>query len=330
MRPSKLKNLLVHAYRHNHRILIKGKPGIGKSDLVAAATKEAGCELKIFHPAISEPTDFCGLPAVVNGGAEFLPFGKLRELCETTTPTVAFLDDIGQASVSVQAALMQLILARRVNGHTVSPTVVFCGATNDTRDMSGVVGMIEPVKSRWETILELEISLDDWVLWALDNNMPAELVAFIRTRPELLSDFKPTRELTNSPCPRSWAAVGRWQNSGQTDHEIFTGAVGAGAAAEYIRFLEEWQTLPDIDQILLNPDAAPLVDKPSLKYAVVTALAFRASKGNFEQALRYCSRLTKPFEVLYVKDATRKAREVTNTQAFTRWACVPENKEACL
>ncbi len=55
--------------------------------------------------------------------------------------TVVFLDDIGQSPPAVQAALMQLILARRVNGHRLSDHVVFCGATNDTMHLAGVAGL---------------------------------------------------------------------------------------------------------------------------------------------------------------------------------------------
>ena len=120
MKPSQLKRLLAKTIPAREPVLITGAPGTGKSDIVEQATREAGAELIISHPVTSDPTDFKGLGALVDGEAKFLPFDQLKDLITATRPTVFFLDDLGQAPPAVQAAAMQLILARRVNGHKVS------------------------------------------------------------------------------------------------------------------------------------------------------------------------------------------------------------------
>jgi len=322
MRPEKLTQFLIKSIGARRRVLVKGKPGIGKSDIVAQAANEVGAELVLMHPSISDPCDYKGLPCLTNGGTEahFLPFGDLSHLCKTKTPTVAFLDDIGQAAPAVQAALMQLILARSVNGTSISPEVVFVGATNDTSHMAGVSGMIEPLKSRWDTILELDVSVDDWSGWALDNGLPAELVAFIRFRPALLSDFKPTKEIRNSPCPRTWASVGNWLLAGVKDLEVFTGAVGEGAASEFFAFMDLYASLPSLDAILLDPTNAPVPEKPAALYAVAGGLARKATPQNLERVTRYYSRLPKEFEVLGMRDALRLDKKITMSPAFVAWA----------
>ncbi len=72
-----------------------------------------------------------------------------------TKLTACFIDDLGQATPAVQAAAMQLILARTLNGHRVSDHVVFIAATNRRTDRAGVSGILEPVKSRFATLVEL-------------------------------------------------------------------------------------------------------------------------------------------------------------------------------
>ena len=322
MRAEKLSQFLVKSIRANRRVLVKGKPGVGKSDIVAQACAEVGAEMVLMHPSISDPTDFKGMPALTNKGTEahFLPFGDLSKLCKATALTVAFLDDIGQAAPAVQAALMQLILARSVNGTRISPHVVFVGATNDTSHCAGVSGMIEPLKSRWDTIVELECSVDDWSQWALTAGMPCELVAFIRFRPALLSDFKPTREIRNSPCPRTWASVGSWLNDGVKDLEVFTGAVGEGAAVEFFSFLDLYASLPSLDAILLDPANADVPEKPAALFAVSAGLARKATPQNLDRVTTYLSRLPKEFEVMAVRDAVRLNKTVTASPAFVAWA----------
>lgn len=320
MRPARLHELLKHSFTHGRRVLIKGKPGIGKSDIGYQSSQAVQFDYMLFHPAISDPTSFEGLPANVNGHAEFLPYGQLRALLEATKPTVAFLDDIGQAAPAVQAALMQLILARRVNGHIISDKVVFCGATNDTSHLAGVSGMIEPLKSRWDTIVELEVSVDDWCNWALDHGMPAELMAFIRFRPNLLSDFKPTKELRNSPSPRGWGSIGNWINDDMKDLEVFQGAVGEGAATELFAFLDSYADLPSLDAILLDPIGTPVPQKPGQCFAVAGGLARKCTPANFDRVTKYTSRMPKEFDICCVRDAVRLDRKITTSRGYTEWA----------
>ncbi len=125
-----------------------------------------------MHPVVSDPTDFKGLPGIIGDKAEFLPFGDLRQMIEADKPTIVFLDDLGQAPAVVQAACMQLLLARQINGKKISGHIVFIAATNRREDRAGVTGILEPVKSRFKTILDLEVSADEWTEWAFKNNMP--------------------------------------------------------------------------------------------------------------------------------------------------------------
>ena len=161
VKPSQLRRVLASTIPAKRPVLITGAPGIGKTDIVRQACAEAKAHLIVMHPVVSDPTDFKGLPWVSDGGATFLPFGELQTLINATELTACFLDDLGRATPAVQAAAMQLILARHINGHAVSPHVVFLAATNRRTDRAGVSGILEPVKSRFTTILELEANLDD-------------------------------------------------------------------------------------------------------------------------------------------------------------------------
>lgn len=328
MKPSQLISHLTTSIRQGRKTLIKGAPGVGKSDIVETAAKAASADLILSHPAVSDPTDYKGMPAVNAAGTEahFLPFGDLNALIQATRPTVCFLDDIGQAPHGVQAALMQLILARQVNGHRISDHVVFVGATNDSSHRAGVHSILEPVKSRWSTIVSLEPDLDDWCSWALGpGDMPAELIGFIRFRPELLSKFEPTRELTNSPSPRTVAECGRWlkdwgPNLPNYAHEVLAGAAGAGFAAELLGFLKIYQQLPNIDQILMDPSRAPVPTEPAALYAVVAALTRRFTKTSAHSCFTYAARLPKEHEMLLVKDAQRVNPDLRTAREFTQWA----------
>lgn len=329
MKPTALIRLLAHAFRHCLKVLVVSRPGAGKTALVGLASVMVGADLVVMHPSVSDPTDFKGMPAVVQEKgrslAEFLPFGNLRKLVEAKSLTICFIDDIGQAPHAVQAALMQLIHAREIDGQKISPHVVFVGATNDSSHMAGVTSILEPVKSRWDTIVSLETDADEWVKWALSpaGNMPPEVIAFSRLRPGYFTDpFVPTKELKNSPSPRTIEAAGKWVRSGITDLEVLTGAVGAAWATEFISFLTVYRSMPDLDAILANPQAAPLpgANDASLRMALCAALAYRADPKNFQAVIDYVSRLPKEYEVLAVRDAVAKTEKLGETAAYTKWS----------
>jgi hypothetical protein len=324
MKPIELSNLLTFAIKNNFPILIKGKPGIGKSDIVAGAAKEAKAKLIISHPVVSDPTDYKGLPFLGKDGiAHFTPFGELNELLTAEEPTVFFLDDLGQAPASVQAACMQLILARRINGHIVSDTVTFIAATNRKEDKAGVSGLLEPIKSRFASIVELEVNVEDWVKWALENNMPVDLISFIRFRPAMLEKFDATKDITNSPSPRTVANVGRLQNAGidrSIEFEVFKGAAGEGFAAEYMGFLKFARNIPNIDQIILNPKQAEITKEPAVQYALAGALASRVNPQNQEAIITYMNRLPKEIGVVCMKDMATRDKNLCMQKPYIKWA----------
>jgi len=325
LKPSQLTLLLSKTIQAKKPVLIKGAPGVGKSDIVTQACEATEAKLIISHPVVSDPTDYKGFPFVVEGKAVFLPFGELEELIHAEELTVFFLDDIGQAPPSVQAACMQLILARRVNGHKVSDHVCFIAATNRKEDRAGVSGILEPVKSRFMTIVELTPDVDEWTQWAISNDMPTELIAFIRFRPVLIQDFKPSVNITNSPCPRTVANVGeilKLDLPEELEMPTVAGAAGEGFAIEFLSFLKMYRNMVSPDVCLMQPDTAPVPTEISTLYALATALASKVDMNSAERFFTYCNRMTDEYSVLAVTDAIKRKKELQSTRGFINWASI--------
>lgn len=323
---TQLLTLLTATIQARLAVLITGKPGIGKTDIVETATAACGADLILSHPVTADPTDAKGLPAKINDHeAAFLPFGDLKRAMQAERLTVWFLDDLGQAPPSVQAAFMQLILARQINGHRLSEHIVFMAATNRRSDKAGVNGILEPVKSRFATIVELETDIQSWSGWAIDKKISPTLIAFLRLRADLLSQFNPTSDMTNSPSPRTWSHLAKLErlNLGrEIEHTAFSGAVGEGAATEYLAFRAMCSTMVSIDAILADPTGSPLPVKPDQCYAIATGLAARANDKTISHIGTYSNRLAKnqqgEFAALIVRDCIRRVPALANTADYVR------------
>lgn len=325
MKASDLTSFLKFSVKNNFNTLVVGKPGIGKTDIVKQVALQENVRLIISHPVVSDPTDYKGLPfAGSDNIAHFMPFGDLNELITAKEKTIFFLDDLGQAPPSVQAACMQLLWGGQINGHRVSEHVSFIAATNRKQDKAGVSGILEPVKSRFASIVELEVNTDDWIRdYAIPNNMPVELMAFIRFRPELLEKFEPSKDMSNSPCPRTVANVGKMQNAGldkKIEREAIRGAAGEAFAAEYTGFMQIFRELPSIDEIILNPKKAKVSEEPAVLCGIAAMLAHRMSEQTIEAMITYMDRLPDEINVCTMKDAITRKKDLAHTKAYINWS----------
>jgi hypothetical protein len=307
-------------------VLITGRPGIGKSDIVEQVARATGHDLLISHPVVEDPTDSKGLPFPTVDGrtAHHLPFGDLERAINSKIPLIWFLDDLGQASPAVQAAKMQLLLARRIGDHVLPEHVTFVAATNRRNDNAGVTGILDPVISRFATVVQLVPNITDWTAWAVRHHVPVELISFLRFRPDLLSVQKTSRDIETTPSPRSWGFVAKTMKVWPKALELtsLTGSVGEGAATEFYGFLGIFRDLPSPDAILLSPDTAPIPETPAALFGVSTALAAHATEGNFDRVLTYNDRLIaaghREFGALLARDAIRRTPTLQNTHAFIR------------
>ena len=330
--PSQLKLFLAQSIAARLPVLITGAPGIAKSEVVAQACVLAGAGHIITNPAVEDPTVVQGFPwpQAESETATFLPFGALARALKATTLTVWNVEDLGQASPAMQAAYMQLFLARRVNGHVLPDCIVFIATTNRRTDKAGVSGLLEPIKSRFAAIVELEPDLDDWCTWALSNGVDAMSVAFLRFRPELLSDFQPSADLTQSPSPRTWYNASRLFALDLPENilrEALIGCVGESAACERLGFEKLYKSLPSIDAIMIDPDSALIPSEPAALYATATALAARANVSTFANIARYCERLHTAlhgeFAALILRDCIRRDPAICQTPAFVSLVSSP-------
>lgn len=320
---SGLAALLEKTIPAHYPVLIKGAPGIGKTETVLQVAKKLEADLFISHPAVEDVLNYKGLPALVNDHATFLPFGDLERLIVADKLTVCFIDDLGQAAPAVQAAAMQLILGRRVSDHKISDHVVFVAATNRKQDKAGVNGILEPVKSRHHTIVELTVDNQEWLTWAVENNLSSVMISFIRWRPHMLFDFKPTQDITNSPCPRTIKNAADLYTLGlpkEIEYQVYAGAAGEGFAAEFCGFLDIYRDLPSLTMIQMNPETQEVPSNPAVLYALSGALSEFIDNQNVDRMMLYTNRMPPEFQVLIINDLIKKDPKIADTKAFVDWS----------
>lgn len=323
--------IVVAAYQGGSKqpIMAWGPPGVGKSAGAAAAAellkqllKDKGFGFIDLRLALMEPIDLRGLPNFKDGKVVW----SLPAFLPTSGRGVLFLDELVQASPSMQAAASQLILDRRIGDYVLPEGWMVIAAGNRKSDRASTMAMPTHIANRFVHVT-IDVSIDEWVAWALTHNIDMRIIAFLKWRPNLLHHFDPQSKGEAFASPRSWEFASRMLAANLPAGsllEVMKGCVGEGAAAEVTGFLSVYEKMPSIDTILLNPANAPLPGEPAVLYAVSTALVHRADKDNLGKISKYFDRIKdaqRPeFAVMALKEISLKKPELAKTRPYVEWA----------
>lgn len=318
MRPRDVSRALTALISTRRPVYLWGGPGVGKSSVVKQAAQSLNLQLVDVRATLLDPVDLRGLPRVTGDRAEWCPPAFLPQ----SGDGVLFLDELAQAPPLVQAACLQLVLDRRVGEYELPDGWTVVAASNRQEDRAGTHRLISPLLNRF-VHLDLEVALDDWQDWAVVNAVAAEVRAFLRFRPALLSLFEPVINPRAFPTPRSWAFVSDVlvKTPAELLHRVVAGCVGDGPAAEFVGFLQLYRELPDLDQALAQPDTTPVPREPAVLYALVGALVekCKADAAPLANFVKYAMRLPDDFALLALRDALAVKPQLVSLPIVQQW-----------
>lgn len=302
---AQLEHILTVGIPARKQYCIVGASGIGKSQIIrgvfnkllATVWASCGADFLLMHPVTSEPTDIKGLPVMTVNGAQFEIYGDMRLLVEATRPLLVFIDDMGQAATSMQAALMQLVEARCVNTHKVSDFVIFVAATNDRGHRAGVTGLLDTLKKRF-TMLFFVPDYQSWALWAAANGINPKIIAFLRatdkSNPEYFYNNVPTTDMSVNANVRGWERVSETMKlpyRPDVHLALFTGDVGMAAGTDFTAFVKTYDNMVPAESVFADPHKAPIPADSSSLWALTTQLAHKVSNQTMLAYLTYMERL---------------------------------------
>ncbi|MFI6762815.1 AAA family ATPase [Micromonospora sp. NPDC050417] len=292
---------LALAVSANLPVLLWGEPGIGKSATLQQLADSLGTPMETVIASVHEPSDFSGLPIIGDSpateGVPMAPPDWAVRLARTGSGLV-FFDELSSAPPAVQAALLRVVLERRVGSLQLPPAVRIVAAANPPTSAADGWHLSPPLANRF---VHLHWSHDArTVARGLAGTWPAVTVpvvepgrtstalarargavaGFLTARPGLTHHLPGDSEARGGawPSPRTWEMVLRlltFHYSAGTGADVLAlavvGAVGDGAGLEFVTYLEHLD-LPDPERVLANPDAFTLPDRGDRQLAFLTAV----------------------------------------------------------
>lgn len=259
-------------------VLVWGKPGEGKSSFLEGLSEPQFPVLTLIA-SIHDPTDFSGLPIMKNDTVQYAIPEWVNNFSDKGDG-ILFLDELTTAPPAVQAALLRVVLERKVGFHDLPKGVRIVAAANPPDLMTGGWELSPPLRNRF-VHLQWELSADIY-RDALLNGFPkaklpvipkkehAEKVekyrilvhGFLSRNPNLLSTSADT-DRYGFASPRSWDfatalmascdILGLSPINGNQKSTVFlellSGCIGDGASINFIGFMKNLK-LPSPEDVL--------------------------------------------------------------------------------
>ncbi|MFE4663486.1 AAA family ATPase [Streptomyces sp. NPDC056716] len=297
-RPDTQLEALTLAVAADLPVLLWGEPGIGKTAALTRLAEALDLPLTTVIASVHEPSDFSGLPVVGDDPAEqgvpMAPPDWAVRLVRAGRGLL-FLDELSTAPPAVQAALLRLVLERRVGALRLPPGVRIVAAANPRASAADGWELSAPLANRF---VHLQWTHDHEVVvrglggtWPqatlprLDPARLPEAVGFARravcgllgARPGLVHRLpnSETRRGGAWPSPRSWDMTLRliaFATAAGSSRDVLSllvrGTVGDGPGLELLAAVDRMD-LPDPETLLADPAHAELPARGDLRQAVL-------------------------------------------------------------
>ena len=246
-------------------ILLRGRHGIGKSQVVFQLGKSIG--LPVVDRRASQMTegDLLGLPKQDNESdvTEWCPPAWFKRAC--TEGVILFLDEVDRATLEVRQGIFELCDSRKLAGNVLHPDTLVFACVNGGGDHGDQyqVGEMDPAElDRW-TVFDVKPTIEDWLNWA-DDNVNSVIWDFINdnhTHLEHNDDYEPNKKY---PSRRSWTRLSDCLSlSGYDDptkmkelrstgalHHIASGFIGFEGATAMCDYLDNYKKIVTVEDIL--------------------------------------------------------------------------------
>lgn len=260
-------------------VIVTSGPGTGKSSMIESLGSP-DFPVVTLVASICDPTDFAGLPIQDGNVVRYLP-PDFVELFEGPKKGILFLDELTTAPAAVQAALLRVVLERKVGNYTLPPGVRIVAAANPADSIFGGVDLTPPLANRFVHIdwsfggtafadamkhgfAKPERPRIDRAAHARAVEHWGRLAAACLSRDPSLIDTKPAEGEYAFASPRTWSfaihlcasldVLGKAPKGNPIRvKKVFTrllqGAIGTAAATTFMGFLRDMK-LPNPDRVL--------------------------------------------------------------------------------
>jgi len=324
------------------KFLIRGPRGIGKSSMMGVFEKHFGdaYEYAYFDCAGKDLGD-AGLPAINHEKQTSEFYVNTLFKMHTGKPVIIMLDEIGKGMAPVQTMLNSLLEARNAR---MGGTLLAKGSRVFATSNLLAEGLGDNLKAHTlDRMTEIEVrtpTADEWLAWAVDNEMDGVVMAWVKQFPACLASYRDgITEYKANPyvpqfsgvnqrgtTPRSLARASDIIRNRKnfTDNALtcaLKGTFGEAAARDMQAFIQFQDQLPTWESIMSNPKGVPVPEGAGACAVLVFGAVQRVDTNSLEVFMDYIERFEPEWQATFcITLAKSIKRDVAfKSKTFAAW-----------
>lgn len=308
--------------------MLSGSPGTSKSSIVQQLADKFN--LFVYDLRLSQ-IDPCELLGLMMTNATKTKSGHLPmetfpiegdPIPKGYAGWLIFLDEFNSAALSVQAAAYKLILDKKVGIYNLHKNVAIIAAGNLSTDKAITNRLSTAMQSRL-IHLQLKLETKHWLDWAISEGIDYRILAYINYKPNALENFDPNHSDKTFACARTWHFLSKIIKSESVLNydllPLLAGTIGEGAARQFLGFVQVFDDLPQIEELISKPEIAKIPTEPSAKYAVSGLIAQKVTTKTIDSLMLYIERLPVEFQVISLSGAIKNTPALISNAQVKAW-----------
>lgn len=322
-------------------IIGQGEPGIGKSAMLKVLHNVyPDYEIAYIDCTLLDLGDFA-LPYTEVAGdfkvTKFAPNARFK--MHMGKPVIVMLDEIGKAMKAVKNVLLTLMLEQRIGDAYLPKGSIVFGTTNLLSD--GVGDMLEAhATNRICKVTVRKPDADEWIEWALNNDIAPEVIAWVKQFPHALMSYTDASQKENpyifNPTKAGGGAFVTPRSLEKASHiakkraslgdaltiSLLSGTIGESASRDMQAFFTVVDKLPTWEAVVANPAIAKMPEDTVAKCIMVFSAIARVNKDTLSKWLTYSKRMDMEWQALFATSVMKSDKQgfVVMNSDFKDWA----------
>ena len=321
------------------RFMLRGEPGIGKSWMLKSIADKLGYDYAYIDVPNLDLGDIA-MPVIDHETRTTRYYPNARFGLHTGKPMVIMLDEFSKGADPVKNMLHPMLEKAnpRLGDVPIPPETVVFLTGNLATD-----GVGDSLKSHTlNRIVPIQVQKPDaeqWVGWAMNNGVEAEVIAWVSRYPHVLASytdpsqadnpyiFNPKRPQNAFVSPRSLVTASNIVRSRGSNHQdaviaALTGAIGEAGARDMQAYLEFSDQLPTWEQTIEHPTTTKIPTDPGACAIIVFGAIARITKENITPFMTYLERMSAEWQAVFainIAKAQGKQQIAFSCKAFSDW-----------
>ena len=323
-----------------NRYFLRGEPGIGKSSLLKSLSASLPTHEVAYIDVPNMDLGDIAMPVVDHEQKITKYYPNSRFKIHTGKPVITMLDEYPKGAEPIKNMLhpMLEVANPRLGDISIHPDSIVFLTGNLASD---AVGDTLKAHSR-NRIIPLTIrkpDADEWLAWAINNNIEPEIMAWVRQFPQALASYtdpaqgdnpyiyNPKKVQTSFVSPRSLeraSNIVRVRRDLDADTMIcaMTGALGEAGARDMQAFIEYSDQLPTWESTIQDPKTALVPESAGACAIVVFGAIAKITKDTIAPFMTYLERFEPEWQACFainIAKSTAKQSIAFSSPKFADW-----------